>query len=73
MADYADQASRQQSIDIAQAIANFDQYRDRIGRYHEQCIECGTTIPEPRKAAVPNCTTCLPCQERYEKQGGFWP
>lgn len=33
------------------------------------CEECGGTIPEARRRALPGVTTCLPCQARGESLG----
>lgn len=32
------------------------------------CVECGTQIPEKRKAAIPDCKRCVSCEEDYELQ-----
>ncbi|WP_410736532.1 TraR/DksA C4-type zinc finger protein [Citrobacter koseri] len=40
----------------------------------EHCAECGEDITEPRRAAVPGCSTCASCQEEIElknKQRGM--
>ena len=31
------------------------------------CAECGDSIPPKRLVAVPDATTCLACQERFER------
>jgi phage/conjugal plasmid C-4 type zinc finger TraR family protein len=31
------------------------------------CSECGASIPPKRLLAVPEATTCVPCQERLER------
>jgi phage/conjugal plasmid C-4 type zinc finger TraR family protein len=31
------------------------------------CEECGSDIPEPRRAAVPGVRTCIECQQVLEK------
>ena len=33
------------------------------------CEECGSTIPQARRRALPGVTTCLQCQERGESLG----
>jgi DnaK suppressor protein len=33
------------------------------------CSECGASIPPRRLLAVPDTTTCLPCQARLERTG----
>ena len=32
------------------------------------CIDCGTLIPDKRKAAIPACKRCVSCEEDYELQ-----
>jgi DnaK suppressor protein len=39
--------------------------RVRDGSYGS-CEECGNSIPEARRRALPGVTTCLPCQELAE-------
>jgi len=34
------------------------------------CVECGRDIPEARLLATPTVQTCVPCQERLEKEQG---
>jgi DnaK suppressor protein len=34
------------------------------------CISCGRDIPEERLLATPTVQTCVPCQERIEKEQG---
>jgi phage/conjugal plasmid C-4 type zinc finger TraR family protein len=31
------------------------------------CAECGTEIPEARRAAVAGVRLCLPCQEEFDR------
>jgi phage/conjugal plasmid C-4 type zinc finger TraR family protein len=31
------------------------------------CEDCGVTIPEKRRIAIPGCETCIHCQERRER------
>jgi phage/conjugal plasmid C-4 type zinc finger TraR family protein len=72
MADFADQASNQQALDIAQALANFTRHVQHLDAGRDQCVECGEIIPDPRRAAVPGCILCVSCQEQNENGGGFW-
>jgi len=37
------------------------------------CEECGGTIPQARRRALPGVTTCLKCQERGERLGAQPP
>lgn len=34
----------------------------------DECIECGIEIPQARKAAIHNCTTCVDCQSLIERK-----
>ena len=34
------------------------------------CSECGASIPPKRLLAIPDATTCMPCQARLERAGG---
>jgi RNA polymerase-binding transcription factor DksA len=36
---------------------------------YERCSECGASIPPKRLLAVPDATTCRPCQEMLERAG----
>jgi phage/conjugal plasmid C-4 type zinc finger TraR family protein len=33
----------------------------------EHCAECGTAIPEARRAAIPGVRLCVSCQEAHDK------
>jgi phage/conjugal plasmid C-4 type zinc finger TraR family protein len=33
----------------------------------EHCAECGTSIPEARRAAIPGVRLCVSCQEAHDK------
>ena len=34
----------------------------------EHCAECGTAIPEARRAAIPGVRMCVACQEAHDKE-----
>lgn len=34
------------------------------------CVSCGCEIPEARLVATPTVQTCIPCQERIEREQG---
>jgi phage/conjugal plasmid C-4 type zinc finger TraR family protein len=38
------------------------------GESLEACEDCGATIPEARRAAVPGVRLCVPCQETHDAQ-----
>ena len=44
--------------------------RDRLpkGPSLESCEECGATIPEARRAAIPGVRLCVPCQEAVDAE-----
>lgn len=67
-----DQASELEEMMREQAIAAHRIDRNAVSAEH--CAECGEDIPEPRRAAVPGCSTCASCQEEIElknKQRGM--
>ena len=39
------------------------------GESLHQCEECGATIPEARRAAVPGVRHCIDCQQEAEARG----
>lgn len=44
------------------------------GESLETCEECGATIPEARRRALPGVRLCVPCQEAHdEANAGFSP
>jgi len=59
------QHSAQQSIDatIQRIVECF-----RADAGCANCIDCGETIPEARRAALPHATRCAPCQEQRESR-----
>jgi phage/conjugal plasmid C-4 type zinc finger TraR family protein len=38
------------------------------GEGADQCIECGETIPDGRRRALPGARTCVSCQSARDKQ-----
>jgi phage/conjugal plasmid C-4 type zinc finger TraR family protein len=38
------------------------------GESLEQCEECGDSIPEPRRIAIPGVRLCVTCQTEVEKE-----
>ena len=50
--------------------ARIDNHR-HFGGINEtgECIDCGESIPEARRKAVPGCERCVGCQEIYEGGG----
>ncbi len=67
----------QHSVEREMTLATRSRLRERAGRLidalerlrdgsYGTCEECGRRIPAARLAAVPEVTTCLPCQSRRE-------
>jgi len=40
------------------------------GRSLKQCAECGESIPEARRKALPGVRLCLDCQQELDEQAG---
>lgn len=62
-------------IDRAQAQADFHLQReidrtasDPSAESEPFCVECGDTIPEARREAVPGCRFCVTCQMELESR-----
>lgn len=47
-----------------------DRIRSRLpkGPSLEACEECGATIPEARRKALPGVRLCVPCQEAQDRE-----
>jgi RNA polymerase-binding transcription factor DksA len=67
----------QRSVEREMTLATRSRLHERAGRLidaldrlrdgsYGACEECGRRIPAARLAAVPEVTTCLPCQSRRE-------
>jgi phage/conjugal plasmid C-4 type zinc finger TraR family protein len=41
----------------------------RSGESAEFCVECGSAIPEARRAAIPGAQLCVSCQSNSEAGG----
>lgn len=80
--DYGDQAfaSGESSLDLAEAGRDIAELRAidaalaaiADGSYG-MCSSCGDEIAEERLRAQPLALRCVPCQERFERQGGLNP
>ncbi|MGE4293700.1 MAG: TraR/DksA family transcriptional regulator [Desulfovibrio sp.] len=68
MVDFADQASMASQGHLADALRKRERERmpGRAESAHD-CEDCGDEIPEARRKAVPGCTRCTECQNRYER------
>lgn len=56
-------AERAQSERLQQAIDSRVRYQ---GESAAECDECGTVIPEARRAAIPGVRLCVECQRIAE-------
>ncbi|MDO4247793.1 MAG: DksA/TraR family C4-type zinc finger protein [Neisseria sp.] len=66
--DGAEQAQIDASLDDALAFAR--QHLPSGDSAHE-CAECGESIPEARRTALPGVQLCVSCQEEADKQQFF--
>ncbi|MCP2041054.1 phage/conjugal plasmid C-4 type zinc finger TraR family protein [Neisseria sp. HSC-16F19] len=66
--DGAEQAQIDASLDDALAFVR--QHLPSGDSAHE-CAECGDTIPEARRQALPGVQLCVACQEILDKQQQF--
>lgn len=66
--DGAEQAQIDASLDDALAFVrqNLPQ-----GESAHECTECGTAIPEARRAALPGVQLCVVCQETEDRRQRF--
>ena len=66
---FAKDGAVQEQIDanIEDAIART---RDQLPRGESltNCEECGNTIPDARRKAVPGVRLCIPCQTKHDKE-----
>jgi phage/conjugal plasmid C-4 type zinc finger TraR family protein len=62
MPDAADQAQESEAVFFKVLMAERQNSAPR-GESAETCAECGKTIPETRRKAVPGCQLCRSCQE----------
>ncbi|WP_419237926.1 TraR/DksA C4-type zinc finger protein [Photobacterium leiognathi subsp. mandapamensis] len=69
MADVTDNASAVEAQFTEMAL---NQQRAKTqasvtGESAEKCHECGDTIPEARRKAIPHCRHCTSCQRELER------
>ncbi|MDM2960408.1 TraR/DksA family transcriptional regulator [Citrobacter sp. CK202] len=72
MADIIDIAAETEELQRNAALSAHRIDRNAVSA--ERCEECDEPIPDPRRAAVPGCSTCASCQEEIElknKQRGM--
>lgn len=58
-----DQISSSLEDEIARALDNLPK-----GESLTHCEECGETIPEPRRKALPGVKLCITCQQELDDQ-----
>ena len=66
--DIADQASDREMADREFALAA-RRAASPAGHSTSHCQDCGESIPEGRREAVPGVTLCVECQTVQEHQG----
>ena len=65
--DFFDVASQ---VEMEERDAAIAKARGRIaGVGRATCSDCDDVIPQERRRAIPSCTRCVDCQERFEKIG----
>jgi len=66
---FAKDGAVQEQIDASIEDA-IQRARSRLprGESRDQCEECGETIPEARRKAVPGVRLCISCQEAEDKE-----
>ncbi|MEB6409515.1 TraR/DksA family transcriptional regulator [Enterobacter vonholyi] len=64
MADIIDTAAEIEELQRNAALSAHRLNRNAVSAEH--CEECGESIPEPRRSAVPDCQTCAECQSIKE-------
>lgn len=69
---WAPDGAEQQQIDDSLADAlGFVRANLPQGESAEECAECGETIPEARRKAMPGVQLCVQCQEVRDKHQAF--
>lgn len=65
---WAKEGAVQEQIDATVKDA-IDLAKSRLpqGPALSHCAECGTEIPQARRAAVPGVRLCLPCQDTHDR------
>ena len=71
--DEGDHAQRREEIEretgiaIVRARLSADRFAAARHGAREFCKDCGETIPEERRRAVPGATRCILCQSNFER------
>ena len=66
MPDFADYASDAEALHRRAALAARSSGAALAAPSDRECADCGDTIPEARRLAVPGCTRCRECQEEHD-------
>lgn len=66
-----DGAEQAQIDDSLQDALAFVRQHLPSGESATECDECGETIPEGRRQALPGVRLCIVCQEEVDKQQAF--
>ncbi|WP_348826808.1 TraR/DksA family transcriptional regulator [Halomonas sp. RT37] len=69
MADNADIAAEIQERHLEGALTNRPRWIGIDWAGSAECEECGDEIPAARRQAAPWATTCIECQQIYERKG----
>lgn len=72
MTDQLDEAQRLAELQRDDALASHHRRVDQVRATHgrRECIDCGDSIPDKRRLAIPGCQRCVACQADFER-GGF--
>jgi phage/conjugal plasmid C-4 type zinc finger TraR family protein len=70
MADIIDKSRNYVILEIEERIREIRKAVNaaEIEQNSAECEDCGRSIPEDRRRAVPGCLRCVECQERFEKK-----
>lgn len=68
-ADQLDLAQAHVECEIALRIAAL-RHRTHEGQGRDDCMVCGSLIPDARRRHIPNATRCAPCQDQAERGQG---
>lgn len=65
--DEVDYAQERQDAELRRLITA-RAYALPRGESARECLECGKSIPEERRQAMPGCRFCVGCQEELERR-----
>ncbi len=70
MADFADIASDYSEQVLQRTLDARPRFAVHSTLSAEYCEECGVSIPQARREAVPGCELCVDCQALHEVRRG---